>query len=73
MITRCQTCEKQWTGYKAEHCASCHETFSSTTAGDEHRKGKFPDGRYCDTSDLEWNEKRQLWKLPGTWSPEDEG
>ncbi len=32
-------CGKTWTGLRREHCAGCHETFNSTTAGDRHRRG----------------------------------
>lgn len=35
-------CEKhgvRWTGTRAEHCESCGEVFSGSTAGDMHRVG----------------------------------
>ena len=48
---------------------SCHETFTGTTAGDKHRRGEYPN-RYCTNEGLEYNERRGMWKLPGTWKPE---
>jgi hypothetical protein len=54
MKTRCQRCNAEWSGLRMEHCKSCHETFSGTTAGDHHRTGKHdvkdgPDRRRCRT------------------------
>lgn len=40
-------CGVSWTGYKIEHCTVCHETFTSTPAGDAHQVGTFEDGRRC--------------------------
>ena len=46
----------RWTGTRAEHCESCGETFSGTTAGDMHRTGDHaishgPNRRRCLTAD----------------------
>lgn len=41
--TVCRDCSKSWTGFKPEHCMSCHHTFGGTDAGDRHRVGKFND------------------------------
>lgn len=51
----CRKCQKLITGSRAEHCLVCHETFTSTTAGDMHRVGKHgvtagPDRRRCLTA-----------------------
>lgn len=32
-------CRKWWTGNERSHASCCHETFSSLTAFDRHRKG----------------------------------
>lgn len=34
-------CGKSWGGLVAQHCPDCHETFSSTGAGDAHRTRDF--------------------------------
>lgn len=68
-MTTCTDCGKSWGGLKAEHCMACHETFTGTTAGDKHRRGEYPN-RYCTNEGLEYNERRGMWKLPGTWKPE---
>jgi hypothetical protein len=47
---RCR-CGASWGGVKAEHCPSCHRTFSGPTTGNAHRVGRFPDGRRCLTED----------------------
>ena len=31
-------CGAEWSGHKPEHCVVCHETFSTTRAGDRHRR-----------------------------------
>ena len=33
------SCGAKWTGKTRAHCAGCHETFSSDSAFDKHRKG----------------------------------
>lgn len=66
MRTTDRKCGKSWGGLKPEHCMACHETFSGTAAGDKHRRGEYPN-RTCSTEGLVFNDKRQLWQLPGTW------
>jgi hypothetical protein len=51
MSTSCR-CGAAWSGLRIEHCMSCHETFSGTSAGDLHRVGEHgvkegPDRRRC--------------------------
>ena len=49
-MTTCPPCGATWGGKRAEHCDSCHQTFSGTSAGDRHRVGDFNDGsRRCRT------------------------
>jgi hypothetical protein len=36
----------RWGGLKTAHCAACHETFTTVTAFDRHRRG-LPDDRHC--------------------------
>ena len=50
-MTSCR-CGASWTGLKIEHCLSCHESFTTTRAGDRHRVGQHhlstgPDRRRC--------------------------
>lgn len=61
-------CGKSWGGYRAEHCPSCHETFSGSTAGDAHRRGEHGVDRHCvppAEAGLVFDEKRGVWRLPG--------
>jgi len=71
----CRECWKWWRGERPEHCAVCHQTFASETAGNAHRVGDYADGsRRCLTS-LEL-EARGLWTDDrGTWhgSPNKHG
>lgn len=71
-MATCRPCGATWTGLKPEHCPVCHETFTSTTAGDMHRVGKHgvkdgPNRRRCLTP-LEMIDagmglsKRDMWK-----------
>lgn len=69
MKTTCAECGKTWGGARSSHCTVCHESFSSDAAGDKHRRGEYPDGRYCTTEGLEFSERRGVWKSPGTWIP----
>ena len=48
---------------------SCHESFSSEGSGDKHRRGEYPSKRYCSTEGLVHDDKRDVWKMPGTWVP----
>ena len=74
-MTTDATCGKSWTGKRMEHCKVCHETFSSTIAGDKHRTGQHGIDRRCLTAS-EMDEKglrrnaRGVWTLGGTspWS-----
>ena len=34
----CDACHQGWTGKRRCHCMTCHRTFSSTTAFDQHRR-----------------------------------
>lgn len=52
MKHHCKTCQREWGGFRAEHCRVCHQTFSGTIAGDKHRVGDhgtllLPLGRRC--------------------------
>lgn len=40
----CRECHKRVSG-NAQHCSCCHQTFSSTYAGDKHRAGTWTDRR----------------------------
>jgi hypothetical protein len=56
MSTTCQKCGTTWGGLSPEHCKACHQTFTSTAAGDKHRTGKHdirtgPDSRRCRTAE----------------------
>lgn len=64
MKTTCRDCGKSWGGYRAEHCTVCHETLSGSSAGETHRRGEFPDGRYCTTEGLNYDESKGVWRLP---------
>lgn len=62
-------CGRSWSGMRAEHCGSCHETFTGRTSGDLHRAGPFDGDRRC-LSMAEMREAglhlndRGLWALP---------
>lgn len=64
-------CGKSWTGLKREHCPACHETFSSTKAGDRHRR----DGQCLPPASVGLEASHRawgiFWKLPGSYTPED--
>ncbi|WP_024487196.1 MULTISPECIES: FDXHR family putative zinc-binding protein [Rhodococcus] len=32
-------CNAEWSGQSAAHCSACHNTFTGTTAFDQHRRG----------------------------------
>jgi hypothetical protein len=40
-------CGNWWTGLTRAHCPACHRTFSSDSAADKHRTGKFEADRHC--------------------------
>ncbi|WP_256988152.1 hypothetical protein [Streptomyces sp. BR123] len=69
------SCGAWWTGLTRSHCAApgCHRTFSSESAADRHRQGRFGIDRHCvdpATVGLVPVEKRYgvMWQTPG---PED--
>jgi hypothetical protein len=56
VIWVCHECDRTIHGFKAEHCTACHQTFTSTEAGDKHRVGEHdvsigPTRRRCMTVD----------------------
>lgn len=62
---------KSWTGAKKEHCPACHETFSSTRAGDLHRRGEFGKDRHCvDPATVGLTLTEGVWRRPGTYERE---
>ena len=62
-----QPCGKTLRGTKVEHCTECCETFGTTRAADAHRKGEYPDRRYCvDPATLGLHlDAGGVWRLPG--------
>lgn len=72
-------CIRPTPGTRIQHCTvdGCHQTFSSPSAGDRHRVGRFgitegPQRRRCLTADemLEAGlvlNARGMWRLAGTW------
>lgn len=58
-------CGKWWTGAGRSHCGGCHETFSSLTAFERHRRGL----RCNDPADSGLEAREQpwgvLWGQPG--------
>ena len=55
-MSYCDRHGARWSGWSAQHCCSCGETFSGTTAGDMHRTGDHaishgPNRRRCLTPD----------------------
>jgi hypothetical protein len=66
-------CGARWTGMNTQHCTSCCMTFSTTTAGDKHRVGKFDIDRRCaNPKDVGLiQNSKGVWKLPNnnnfTW------
>lgn len=68
MSCRCGT---TWTGHRIEHCPSCCQTFTGTSAGDMHRTGEHhisvgPDRRRCLT-EAEMLEKGMAKNGRGHW------
>ena len=62
-------CGKWWTGLSRAHCPACCETFSTDSAANKHRVGKFGVDRRCvDPAEagLVANEKPYgvLWSFP---------
>ena len=72
MAGSCWKCSKTWGGTRAEHCPSCHETFTGSTSGDMHRVGDHavfegPDRRRCLSVD-EMAEKGMARNDRGQWT-----
>lgn len=68
----CNKCAANWTGLRIEHCPSCHQTFTGSTAGDMHRTGDHavfegPDRRRCLTAH-EMHEKGMARNERGIWT-----
>ena len=68
----CNKCSASWAGLRIEHCPSCHQTFTGSTAGDMHRVGDHavfegPDRRRCLTAD-EMTEKGMTQNDRGVWT-----
>lgn len=64
-------CGARWTGASRAHCAGCHQTFSSYSAWQMHRRGlacRAPE----DSGLIASNNPHGgvIWKCPGTWNPE---
>lgn len=71
-VTTCRKCSASWSGLRIEHCPSCCQTFTGTTAGDMHRTGdhavtKGPDRRRC-LSVEEMTEKGMARNDRGQWT-----
>lgn len=65
-------CGAKWGGHRASHCGKCHETFSSLTAFDQHRRGLTC--RAPDDSGLVPEDNKHgttVWRLPGTYAPSE--
>jgi hypothetical protein len=45
-MVKCHECGESYRKASGGHCTVCHRTFSSVSAGDQHRRGPF-DARYC--------------------------
>jgi hypothetical protein len=40
-------CDSWWTGLSRAHCPACCRTFSTDSAADKHRIGKYGEDRRC--------------------------
>ncbi|NMO00854.1 hypothetical protein HH308_06455 [Gordonia sp. TBRC 11910] len=61
---RCPRCPAWWTGRAACHCSGCHETFTSVSGFDAHRRGsacKTPQETGLVRADRDW----PGWQHPG--------
>lgn len=38
-MNTCRGCPTRWTGLTTSHCAGCHETFTTVSNFDRHRRG----------------------------------
>ena len=70
-MSRCLTCDAEWSGQRAAHCTGCHRTFSSDSAADRHFVSAVDAGCH-DPATLrnkkeelvfQWNERRRMWSL----------
>ena len=71
-VGRCSTCPATWTGHRPGHCCVCHETFSSDTNADAHRRGRHGIDRRCvhpGFLGMVYSEPRRMWQMPDTGSP----
>lgn len=72
-MSYCERHGVRWTGWRAEHCESCGEVFSGSTAGDKHRVGDHavftgPTRRRCLTADeMLAKGMTYLTNAHGTW------
>lgn len=74
MTWTCRDCGEIIGGYRTEHCAVCHETFTGTAAGDMHRIGgtaKHPEPRRCLT-EAEMLDRGMARNKRGVWKSTDE-
>lgn len=72
-MSKCNVCQRSWTGTTKAHCVTCHETFASNSVSDLHWTG-----RTCTdpSSVVDVNGARKLtqddegiWQLVGKRSP----
>jgi hypothetical protein len=69
-IYGCNKCANVWQGHSTAHCGACHETFTTLTVFDMHRKGTYePDTRHCETPQsvglVKSNRGYPCWQRPG--------
>lgn len=65
---RCGGCALWWTALGAAHCAGCHETFTSVSGFEKHRRGGqclTPAEVGLVPADRKW----PGWALPGSYDP----
>ena len=65
-VIRTGCCDATWTGTAPAHCAGCHETFTSTSGFDAHRRAGrclIPAEIGMVRADRRW----PGWSFPGTW------
>lgn len=65
-MTTCPRCPATWTGYRAQHCPECHETFTGTASGDMHRVGPYERRRCLGAEDM--REKGMTQNSKGQWT-----
>ena len=67
----CGRCPAWWTGLGSAHCVGCHESFTSVSAFDLHRRGgecRHPADVGLVPADKSW----PGWQHPGTWGGPDD-